>query len=403
MNELKKRIPEGTQDYLPVECRQKRLLERKIERVFDEWGYQLVETPVLEYLSPAGGAGGFQQERLFKLVDGQGRLLALRPDITLPLARVAATRMREAEWLRLCYRGNVFSFTGEEGSGGLKEYAQMGVELMGPTGVDGDAEVIALAIRVMQAAGLTGFQMDIGQVEFFKGLMEEAGFDAAETERIRELVEQKNFLALELRLQQAGVSGHLRNNILELPALYGDADVLRIARAYSANHRCRQALDNIEEMLSILAAYGLDGHVTIDLGMVQSIHYYTGIIFRGMVEHLGYPIVTGGRYDRLVGEFGRDMPATGFAMGVKAALIALERQGLLGTEPPPLDRLVGFEPGCRTQAIGYMQAARAEGLTVEQFFGDRERLARDAASRNAAQAVWVGGRGIEVIWEGAQP
>jgi ATP phosphoribosyltransferase regulatory subunit len=403
MRELKIRVPEGAQDYLPVECRNKRLLQRKIERLFAAWGYQPVETPTMEYLELFhDGVGAFEQERLFKLIDGQGRLLALRPDITVALARIAATRMRQEAWLRLSYQGSVFNFAGEDAAGGLREYTQTGIELMGETGVDGDAEVIALAVRVMEAAGLTGFQLDVGQVEFFRGLMEEAGFGAEETERVRELVEQKNSLALELRLQQAGVAGRLRNNIMELPALYGDPDVLRMARSYSSNRRCRAALDNIERMLDILAGYGLERFVSIDLGMVQSVHYYTGIIFRGMAESLGYPILTGGRYDRLVSEFGRDMPATGFAVSVKALLLALERQGTLEKGPAPVDLLVGFDPACRTQAIRIMEDARAQGLTAEQYFGGRETLARDAQNRSATRALWVDGEGAVCVIEGGE-
>lgn len=400
MKELKKRIPEGTQDYLPVECRHKRILQQKIEGEFLSWGYQPVETPAMEYMELfSAGVGAFEQERLFKLVDGQGRLLALRPDITMALARIAATRMKDADLLRLFYQGNVYNFSGEDANGGLKEYTQMGVELMGDTGVDGDAEAIALAIRVMQAAGLSGFQLEIGQVEFFKGLMEEAGFTAEETEEIRELVERKNFLALELRLQQAGVSGRLKNNIMELPALYGDAEVLRTARSYSSSKRCLTAIDNIERILSILADYGLEQYVTIDLGMVQSIHYYTGIIFRGMVEHLGYAILTGGRYDRLVAEFGRDIPATGFAVSVKAMLITLERQGMLDGSLRPVDLMVGFDAGMRSEAIAAMQSARSQGQSVEQYFGSQDELRRAAEERNAVKAVWLGPKGAETVYE----
>jgi ATP phosphoribosyltransferase regulatory subunit len=317
------------------------------------------------------------------------------------LARIAATRMRQEAWLRLSYQGSVFNLAGEDAAGGLREYTQTGIELMGETGVDGDAEVIALAVRVMEAAGLTGFQLDVGQVEFFRGLMEEAGFGAEETERVRELVEQKNSLALELRLQQAGVAGRLRNNIMELPALYGDPDVLRrpVPTAPIAGAaRPRQH----ERMLDILAGYGLERYVSLDLGMVQSVHYYTGIIFRGMAESLGYPILTGGRYDRLVSEFGRDMPATGFAVSVKALLLALERQGTLEKGPAPVDLLVGFDPACRTQAIRIMEDARAQGLTAEQYFGGRETLARDAQNRSATRALWVDGEGAVCVIEGGE-
>lgn len=402
--DIKRSIPEGTQDYLPLECAHKQALQRRMDDVAARWGYRAIETSTLEYMEAVAAQGGaFELERLFKLVDGRGRVLALRPDMTMPTARLAATRLAEQPLLRLCYRGNVFNFQGDDSTGGLKEYTQMGVELMGVGQEDGDAEVIALAVAMLREAGLQGFQLDIGQVDFFRGLMEEAGFAGPEMEAVCQLVERKDYLALELRLQQAGVPEELKNRILEVPSLYGGVEVLDKARHYGRSARCVRAVDSVAQIVSRLADYGVEGDISIDLGMVQSIHYYTGLIFRGMVENLGYPLLTGGRYDNLVAEYGRPLPATGFAVNVKAVLIALERQGALAGDPSAVDKVVGFDPSARSGAIRQMAMWRAAGERVEQFYGGPEELAAYAARRGAALGLWVGPDGIMQLYPEGRP
>lgn len=389
--------PDGVQDYLPVECYHKRQLEAEVRRTFRAWGYREIEPGIMEYLDVFTNAvSAFPQEAMVKFCDAQGRLLVLRPDITTPTARLAATRLREESLLRLCYLGNSFHFAAEALAAGQREFTQMGVELMGLEGPEADAEVIALAISAFQQIGLEGFQIDIGQVEFFKGLAEEAGLKAEEIEELRRLVEQKNLLGMEMFMGKAQIAPEVRNRILELPTLYGGREVLDVARAYSDNARCREAVAYIDEVLGILADYGLEEFVSVDLGMLQSLDYYTGMIFRGICEDMGHPILTGGRYDKLVAQFGRVMPATGFAMGVKPLLIALERQGALGRYHGP-DAVVGYAPACRAQAIALMQQLRKSGRTVEPYTGSRDALAGYARASHAGCSLYVGPDGVQQL------
>ena len=322
-------IPYGLQDYLPLEYSHKETTENKIIDCFKQSGYQMVETPILEnYDVFCVRSGGFEAEDMFKLTDSNGSLLVLRPDITMPIARMAATKLKDEENLKLCYCGNVFHLKGEKNEG-YKQVTQIGIELMGDNSYKADAECLIMAIKSLKESGLNDFQIEVGQTEFFKGLMKDAGFDDASYEQMRRFVEMKDMLSMELMLKDKNIALDLRNDILELPALYGGIEILETARKYSKNPLCKKAVENVEKVLKIVEQEGLIDYISIDFSIVQSVHYYTGIVFRGICPNLGYPLLTGGRYDNLVKNYGKDMPAVGFAMTSKHILIALDREGQL--------------------------------------------------------------------------
>ncbi len=394
--------PAGVQDDLPDACRAIRALEARAEKVFAQWGYEPVAPAVVEHMEVfTNQVSAFPQEAMFKFCDQEGRLLVLRPDITTTAARLAATRLRDEDILRLSYRGPAFHFSGEDHTAGLREFTQMGVELMGVEGPQADAEVIALAITALKEIGIDSFQIDVGQVNYFIGLAEDAGLSGAAIEQLRQAVEQKNSLSIEMLLQEAQVEEKTRERILQLPMLYGGKEVLDTARDYSSNPRCRQAVENIEAVWSILEEYGLADYLSIDLGMVQSIGYYTGIIFRGMCEQMGYSILTGGRYDKLVGEFGRDMAATGFAMGVKPLLTALERRGCIEADKP-VDAVVGYAPEARRQALTWMAQLRDQGLRVRQSFDGLSVLKPYAQANPQIKVYWVQPDAVSTLLPGKE-
>lgn len=395
----KNQLPTGMQDTLPLEQRALRDIVRAALDTFAAWGYDEVGTPNLEYMDVfTGDVGNYEQEEMFKLADATGSMLVLRPDLTLPMARIAASKRRTEDTLRLCYAGSAFRFDGWEPAGGLRECTQLGVEWMGQTGPQVDAELIALAITALQNIGLTDFQIEIGQVEFFKGLMEEAGFSPRQAEQVRLQVESKNALAIELLMQNARAEAGLMNTIRELPALYGGAEVLDKAWKMSKNVRCRTAVTNIRNIWEILDDFGLGAYVSVDLGMVNSLNYYTGMIMRGISRHVGYPILTGGRYDTLIGEFGKAMPATGFAFAAETMLRILRSQG--GLSDFAAEKLLLYiSPDCRKEAFAAMCGLRAKGIRVEQYYGDTEKLAACAAQSGARAAVFSR-QGLTVLGEG---
>jgi len=357
--------PEGVQDILVNECFVKRNLEDKIRKVFRSSGFYEVETPIVEFYDAFLAEDGITaQETMFKFFDQQGRILVLRPEITIPIARLAATKFKDVNHpLRFCYIGNAFNYK-ELGGGKQKEFTQAGVELLGVNSPEADAEIIATAIKAVKACGLENFQIDIGQVDFFKGLMEETGLSAEETEQMRVLIDRKDYLAVEELVKTHNIREDLKELVLSLPRLFGSLDVIDRVEKYSLNEKSINALENLRKVLKILDDYKLSKYVSIDLGMVQSLNYYTGIIFRGFTYGVGFPILSGGRYDNLVEKFGKNSPATGFSLGINMIMMALERQKI-ETEKPSIDSLICYKEEGRKTAFEVCQALRNQGLVIE--------------------------------------
>ena len=379
-------IPTGMQDTLPGECARKRRLEQEVRRLFALSGYQEVETPVLEFYDTLDDPTyGYRPEHVWKTFDSRGRVLALRPDSTIPSVRLAAGRLREeALPLRLCYVQSANRYVSDSLSL-LCEETQAGVELMGESSPMADAEVIALAIEALRGAGLKDFQIELGQAGFFDGFMQEAGLTPEQSAVLRGLTEQKNALGMQLYLEKLDVHQDVARRLMRLPRLYGGAEVLDEAEALTAHPLCRGAIAGLRSIIGYLTEYGCAQYLTIDLGMVHQANYYSGTIFRGMTADLGQPLLSGGRYDGLPARFGRALPATGFALSLKLLLMALERQGASFSPPIP-DELVGFAPGCLRQAVGYAAQRRAEGCSVALLYdmtmdAMAERIRRGQARR----------------------
>ena len=356
---------DGVQDILFEDCYMKRGLEQKLRLLFRSCGFCEVETPTIEFYDVfASDEGAMPQENMFKFFDQQGRILVLRPDITVPVARITATKYREAEYpLRFSYVGNVFRYD-DYGGGKQNEFTQAGIEVLGVNTPQSDAEVIAVAIQALKATGLESFQVDIGQVEFFNGLMEETGLSEDDTIQVCRLIDRKDYVGLEEFLKRCEIREDLKKLIFDLPGLFGSVDVIDKVEALELNKRSRDALVNIRQVLQILDDYGLGQYVSVDLGMLRGLAYDTGIIFRGFTYGIGFPVLTGGRYDRLVGDFGRNCPATGFSLGVNMIMMALQRQKV-ETEKPSIDSFVCYTGAGRRIAFELCAELRKQGLVVE--------------------------------------
>ncbi len=402
MNTSKFQIPEGMQDTLLGECVRKRCVEQQLRTLFSRSGFAEIETPVLEYYRTFDDeVYGFDAHHVWKTFDRQGRVLVLRPDSTIPAVRIAASRlMAEKLPLRLCYIQNVAAFPAE-GSSSLCESTQAGVELMGERSALADAEVIALAIDSLRQAGLKEFQIDLGQVAFFKGFMQEAGLSPTQTETIRRYVEEKNMLAMQLYLRECAVPGEVSSRLMKLPQLYGDESVLEEAEAITVSGMCREAILNLKQILAALNDYGYREYISIDLGMVHAVNYYSGMIFRGITGHLGQPLLSGGRYDGLPARYGRQMPATGFGLSINLLMAALLRQGEAFPAPA-----VGFVLGVSRQslhtALDWMAKKRREGISVSLQYGTaKAELIQMVAEGRALQAACVMDGKVRV-WSGEE-
>lgn len=396
MDQRRLQIPNGMQDTLPGECARKRQLESLLRQLFTLQGYQEIETPILEYYDALDDrTWGYQPEDLWKTFDSTGRVLAVRPDSTIPAARMAAGRLaKDPLPLRLCYlQGATKTLT--DTSSLLCEETQSGVELMGEASPEADAEVIALAIRSLEAAGLTDFQMELGQAQFVAGFLQEAGLTEEQSAVICGMIERKNTLDMQMYLDQLAVSRDVAQRLMRLPRLFGDPSVLDEAEQLTRHPLCVSAIENLRDILRILKEYGCDSCVSIDLGMAHQANYYSGTIFRGFVAELGQPLLSGGRYDDLPAHFGREMPATGFALSMKLLMIALERQGAVFASPVP-DVVLAFAPDCRADAIDYARAQRERGVSVAMMYGmSAEELRHRVDAQQARSAVYITSTGLQ--------
>ena len=283
--------------------------------MFRRWGYREIVTPAYEYFDVLSqGTDHELQERMFKMVDREsGRLLALRADVTPQIARIVASRLREApKPLRLAYLTNVFRYD-EPHVGRYREFYQAGVELVGLPNAEGDAEMIAMTVEGLGALGLTRFQIDVGQADFFRGIVEDLGLDESRARELRSALGRKDVSALERLVAGLAAPSTVTELLLALPTLYGRGDVLERAERLVKNPRSEAALANLAEIYRLLRVYGLADAVVLDLGEVRGFDYYSGVHFEAYVTGLGATLVGGGRYDDMLGRFGYDCPATGFA------------------------------------------------------------------------------------------
>jgi len=360
-------VPTGVRDILPGEAKRKRQMESSFVDMFEQWGYQEVVTPTFEYFDAlARGDNSGAWDQLYRFFDRDGRILALRPDITTPIARMVATRLRgNILPLRLFYLGNVFRYESPQ-AGRQREFTQAGVELIGARSAAADAEVITLAVRALENSGLDDFQIGVGQVEVFHGLMEEAELDEDTRRQVRESVASKDLVGLEECLERSGVPASLREVLLSLPSLHGGVEVLDRAMGMTDNKRALRGLTNLSRVFSALAAAGVGDRVIMDLGVLRGFDYYTGMVFEGYAPGLGFPVCGGGRYDQLLGKFGHPLPATGFAIGIERLMLAV---GSLEQQAVGPDFLVAGKDHVAVSKKA--QSLREQGFSAEVDLLDR--------------------------------
>lgn len=358
-------IPYGTRDFLPQEAAEKRAIEARIAKQFKLWGYDEIVTPTIEFLDTLTmGNGSNLEPQMFKLFDKENRTMALRYEMTTPIARVVASRLGEERLPhKLSYISSVFRYEKTQ-TGRQCEFHQAGVELIGSSKATADAEIIALAVKVMQEAGLKEFQICLGQVEFINGLMQQCCIYPKQQAMIKDAIERRDLVALNEIVDATELPEAAKHMVKQLPLLHGDKAVLDKAYNMAMNEQSRRALDNLAEIYHLLEAYGVAQYVTFDLGVIRDFSYYTGMVFEAYTAGLGFPLCGGGRYDHMLTDFGTALPATGFAVGIERILLALERQGLAKPEAAK-DVYVAYAPGKQCEAIQQIQKLRAENKTCE--------------------------------------
>ena len=386
--------PDGFNDTLPSVCAFKKDAESKLRRLFSLHGYEEIETPGYEYCDIYTKTDFVKEEDLYKLTDSKGRLLCARYDGTIPAARYAATLAKDRFPLRLSYIENMHRFN-QTGGGKQSEFTQAGAELMGITGSDSDAEIIAMAIRSALEVGVEDLQVSIGQAGLFEGAVKQMGLDEETALTVRNAIVAKDSVTIERTAKDKGLSDSDSKILLMFAEASGDPDILNEIKGSFTDATAIAAIKNLEEILTALDDYGYGKYVNVDLGLLGSEGYYTGVIFKGYTYEVGFPIIGGGRYDRTVGVFGRDMECVGFSLGLSLAITALMRQGL-ELESPAAEAIVGYEKGnkdARNSAITLADQMRVGGTSVilDTSGMNEEELNRYADENDIQTVFWING------------
>ena len=334
--------PEGTRDRLFSECLERRQVQSALVELFRRRGYTEVITPEVEFYDLFVQSGNpIPQESMLKIIDRSGKIMVMRPDCTAPIARVAATKLKTlALPQRLYYDQTVFR-SGQAHQGGSSEIAQCGVEMIGAVGEKADLEMVAMAVDSLRCCGLRQFHIELGHAGFYRALAGRMKMPQNELERLRGAIEGKNFALLNDLLEPyRGEDAYAA--LRRLPYLFGGVEVLDEAQVLAGP--C-DSLDHLRRLYEELSAAGYGDCVRFDLGLVHQLDYYTGMVFRGYAAGAGAPVLSGGRYDGLMEQFGRKAEATGFAVDVDAV------GACLTIETPSLETVIHYGPGMLSQAL----------------------------------------------------
>lgn len=385
-------LPRGVADYLPARGGQLAALEQKVLQTAARWGFQRVVPPALEFEDVlALGMGDGLRARTFRFDDWQsGRLLAIPPDITPQIARIVATRLKAQPLpYRISYSGRVLRHA-ELQSGRSREIMQAGVELIGLDSPEADAEMVAMAVEVMQAIGLRDVKVDLGQVAFCQGVFAAAGLQGEPLKQVREAVSLKDVSSVARLLRRYPVSEAAQQELLALPRLFGGCEIVAEATRVVRNPQSLAALANIREVIAILALHGVQDCLTIDLGETRGLDYHTGLTFEGFVSGVGEALFSGGRYDGLTARYGLEAPATGFTCNLLSLMQALEMQGMVFEESGDLLIFAADTAHCQ-EALEVSRGMRARGYSAAR---DSIKRDLDASIHYAAQ---VGIKAVLVV------
>ena len=365
MEEKLLHTPDGVRDIYDSEYKRKRKVMSELHHVLELYSYRDIQTPTFEYFDIfSKEKGSAPSNEMFKFFDRDNNTLVLRPDITPSIARCVA-KYYETEDLpiRLCYEGNTFTNKISH-QGKLCEVTQVGGELVNDDSSAADAEILATVVDCIQASGLEEFQVEVGEVDFFKGVIEEAGLSVEEESHIRAYIQNKNFFGLQEYVKQLDISEHLKQVLVSFEHLFGGVDMLEQAQKLVQNRRSLEALDRLQKVYQALAFYHCEEHISFDLSMLSDFKYYTGILFKGYTYGTGAAIVRGGRYNALLRQYGKEAPAIGFAFVIDELMNAISRQKI-EVIIEEQDIVILYQRDCQQKAVELGTTMRKEGRKVE--------------------------------------
>ncbi len=361
-------IPIGMASLLPDAAQRVRDLEGLLFQCFEQWGYQEIIPPTFEYLDVLSkGLPAEVLEKCYQFADwSSGRILVLRPDVTSQIARIVAMGMAgQGLPIRLCYRSTVFRYEPEH-AGREREVFQVGVELIGADHAAMDAEILILLVECLKRVGLPEFTISLGHVGFYKALLARSGMSEEGCKQAQIAAARKDIPKLESILAEERVPRKDAKVILEAPGRYGQEEILKWGRSVAGqDRRLIHPTDRLTQVYQLLERVGLRDRLLLDLGELRGFDYYDGMVFDVFSGSLGCEIGGGGRYNHLIGRFGRDLPSTGFALDVDRLFGALGSEG----KAPPESQKPLLLIGLRTKygaTFKLAQMLRSNGLAVVQ-------------------------------------
>ncbi|MEH7439232.1 ATP phosphoribosyltransferase regulatory subunit [Neobacillus drentensis] len=381
--------PLGMRDTLPELYEKKDGVRTYMSDTMKLWGYQFIETPTLEYYETVGAASAIADQQLFKLLDKEGHTLVLRPDMTAPIARVAASKLLEEDLpVRLAYSANVFRAQQREG-GRPAEFEQIGVECLNEDTVSCDGEVIALLISSLKKAGLPQFQVSVGHVGFAQELFVQILGTNGRANALRKFLFEKNYVGYREHVNSLQLSSIDKQRLLKLLQLRGGEEVIGQALDIIENDKGKEAIVELKELWDVIKDYGVEDYVKFDFTIVSHMSYYSGILFEAYAGNVGFPIGNGGRYS-LIEKFGKKASATGFAVRVDMLLEALGGGQLENTT-----HCIFFSQERRKEAFQLAREMHEQGQkAVLQDITGVNNL--DAFTKRFAETTYlIGGRGDE--------
>ena len=387
-------IPIGMTTLLPDAAERVRQLEQALFEEFTRWGYREIIPPTFEYLDVlSAGLPADILEKCYKVADWTtGRILVLRPDVTAQIAKIVAMGMAGRQLpLRLSYRSTVFRYEPEH-AGREREVFQLGVELIGADDASMDAEILILLIESLKAAGLSHFKISLGHVGFYQALLAQSGLSEQGRKQAELAAAHKDLPKLERILKTERVPSKQARPILEAPGRYGREEMLQWGRTVAGrNTRLLAPIERLSRVYTLLDAAGVKEHLLLDLGEFRGFDYYDGVVFDVFSDNVGCELGGGGRYNHLIGQFGQDLPSTGFALDLDRLFMALGKEGEKWAPETP-GVLVAAPSSHFGEAFHTSQFLRSHGLVVYQETVPRwnsTRLHKIRTRLGASGASWA--------------
>ena len=321
-------------DFTVDECKRRNKIIETITERFSKWGYSEVSTPIVEYYKTFNHkTQDLKEEEMYKFFDSRGRILVLRPDMTVPVARLVNTKLKDMKLpLKLFYNAEVFRVH-ESFEGKRNEYLDCGIELIGASGEKTELEVLVTALEVLKALDTKKeFKLEIGNVNILKSALKDMNLSIDNQNKVIELINKKSLTSLREYLDDIEIRKEYKEFLNKFPWLFGGYEMIKKAKGLAFNEDMKKNIEYLENLYLNLQKLGYEKYLSVDISMVPRVNYYSGIIFKGYVKEIGSTVIRGGRYDNLLESFGKSIPAIGFSVDVNLLIDSCDYEEKVNSE-----------------------------------------------------------------------